>query len=254
MTLDFTTITKPMMDENTISMSSARSTPLEALGLEAEERQRLERLGVTTLAQLNRLGAATGVSAAARLADLPVARLRSALLQGQPRVTGIGGVAQPPRAVAPPRPTPTQPAPPRPAATPPASPRAPVPANLVPRQAVRQPEPHLPIRTVPILAPRRAPVAMAAADNVIRLPYGARGVTVHGAHFLSGEELPSVRLDGRELAIEEADDDRLVLRLPPDAAPGALEISLGDGETLTFDLDFTSEHDDPWAPPVEHVR
>ena len=78
MTLDFTTVTKPMMEENTISMSAARSTPLDALGLEADERQRLERMGVTTLAQLNRLGAATA-SAVARLADLPVERLRSAL-------------------------------------------------------------------------------------------------------------------------------------------------------------------------------
>ena len=72
--------------------------------------------------------------------------------------------------------------------------------------------------------------------------------------------LPRVSLDGRELAIEEADDDRLVLRLPPDVpAAGALEITLGDGETIALPVAFgpaedaawATEADDDWAPPGE---
>jgi hypothetical protein len=256
MTLDFTTVTKPMMEENTISMSAARSTPLDALGLGADERQRLERMGVTTLAQLNRLGAATGVSAVARLADLPVERLRSALQQAKPRVTGISPAPTPtPR----PGPTPS----PRPAPSPPTRPPAAAPTPSVPpRTTVPSPggvkpspvvvRPRIVATQPRVLGPRQ-PFAMAAAAHepqTLQLPEGTRNLTLHGAHFLADEAPPRVHLEGRELAVEEVDDDRLVVRLPDDAAPGALHVTMADGETLSFGLDFASE-DDAWAPPAE---
>ena len=41
--------------------SEARSTPLNELGLAPDEMQRLEQVGVRNLAQLQKLGASTGV-------------------------------------------------------------------------------------------------------------------------------------------------------------------------------------------------
>jgi len=84
--LGFTTITKPMIEENTISLATTRSTSLEELGLSPEERQKLERVGVRNLAQLNRLGSSTGVQTVARLADVSLDRLKVAIATGRPQV------------------------------------------------------------------------------------------------------------------------------------------------------------------------
>lgn len=93
----FTTITKPMIEENTISMSAARSASLDELGLQPDEQRRLARMGVNNLAQLQKLGSSAGVSAMARLTDVPLARIRQALQQGAPAVHGVAPVAAPPR-------------------------------------------------------------------------------------------------------------------------------------------------------------
>jgi hypothetical protein len=293
MTLDFTTVTKPMIEENTISMSAARSTPLDALGLAPEETQRLERMGVTTLAQLNRLGAATGVSAVARLAALPVDRLRTVLQQGKPRVTGVGVGTQPPK----PKPTPRPKPRPGPVVKPPASSPRPPPPRVVTAPPAPSPRPPVvPVRppprvvipggggAAPVVRPPPAQPALPRAGTAVRrathlalaedeaapleaaalhLPEGTDRLTLHGAHFLAEEgALPRVSLDGHELAIEEADDDRLVLRLPPDMASGvtsgALEIAFGDCEAIALPIAFgpakdawPAEPDDDWAPPGE---
>jgi hypothetical protein len=104
--------------------------------------------------------------------------------------------------------------------------------------------------------------ALPEAAATLHLPEGADRLTLHGAHFLAEDALPRVSLDGRELAIEDADDDRLVLRLPPNMASGvtsgALEIAFGDGETIALPIAFGPaedawpvEPDDDWAPPGE---
>ena len=110
--LNFTTITKPMIEENTVSLAMTRSPSLDQLGLQADERSRLQKLGVFNAAQLQNLYHTTGGSAVSRLADLPIDRLRSALQMGKPQVSTV----TPSRAPAPvfnaPAPTPTRPAPP----------------------------------------------------------------------------------------------------------------------------------------------
>src|SRR5262249_62078329 len=93
--MDFTTITKPMIEENTVSLAATRSTPLDKLGLDPQEQMRLEKLGVTNLAQLERLKGSTGVNTVARLAELPVDRLRRALQSGLPRLEGAAPPSPP---------------------------------------------------------------------------------------------------------------------------------------------------------------
>jgi hypothetical protein len=113
--LGFTTITKPMIDENTVSLAMTRSPSLDQIGLQPDERSRLEKVGVHNAAQLNNLYNSTGGSAVSRLADMPLERLRAALQMGKPQVATVA----PSRSPAVPQPAVTgyHPAPPpRPAA------------------------------------------------------------------------------------------------------------------------------------------
>jgi hypothetical protein len=87
--LGFTTITKPMIEENTVSLAMTRSPSLDQIGLQPEERNRLEKLGVHNAAQLNNLYHSTGGNAVSRLADLPIDRLRAALQLGKPQVSTV---------------------------------------------------------------------------------------------------------------------------------------------------------------------
>ncbi len=109
--LNFTTITKPMIEENTVSLAATRSPSLDQLGLQADERSRLQKLGVFNAAQLQNLYHSTGGSAVSRLADLPIDRLRTALQMGRPQVSTV----TPSHAPAPVFHSPQPPPPPRPA-------------------------------------------------------------------------------------------------------------------------------------------
>jgi hypothetical protein len=59
-------------------------------------------------------------------------------------------------------------------------------------------------------------------------------------------------LNGQALAIEEVDDDRLVIGLPADFEEGALEVSLGDEPAMAYAVVHLPQADgaplDPWAP------
>lgn len=286
--MDFTTITKPMIEENTISLAASRSTPLDNLGLKPEEQQKLERLGVTNLAQLERLKGSTGVSTVARMADMPVDRLRNALQAGQPK---LGGVA-------PPKPGPRpMPAPRPPVATPPIVARPPVvaapPVFVPPPKVIPRPAPPFmppvatrpPVRPAPVFVPpprrplRQLDVDAGAADDVYAQTYAedaapaailevdprSRVLALAGSNLMNETYPPEVRLNGEALEIEELDDDRLVVRLPQDFEPGALEVRLGDRDPHCYALvhpltDAFSAEDafadalghgtahDPWAP------
>lgn len=279
--MDFTTITKPMIEENTVSLASSRSPPLNLLGLSNEEAARLERLGVTNLAQLDKLKGSTSVTAVSRLSDVPIDRLRRALQVGPPVVRSITATPPPP----------VRPAPPPP--QPPMVPRPPV-ASTPPVRMPNQPPGRPPIRTparptAPIIArppplnpqqrpqgPQRHQVMAAAPAEAqtfetrpaLAVAAGCRSLTLEGAQLLSDENLPEVRLNGESLAIEDADHDRLVVRLPTGFAEGELSLSFDGGETLCFalvhqtapdtdtdvdiDIDIDTDADpDPWAPPPE---
>ena len=87
--IGFTTITRPMIEENTIGLSEVQSPSLEDLGLEPDERRSLERLGVRNADQLKRLNSSSGEGALSQFANVPVNRLRAALLAGRPRVDRV---------------------------------------------------------------------------------------------------------------------------------------------------------------------
>ncbi|GAB4550112.1 MAG: hypothetical protein IV105_06570 [Rhizobacter sp.] len=91
--LSLTTITRPMVEENSIDLASEdpKFSLREALGADFdEERRRLERIGVRTVTQLNELRNSAGADAIERLARLPVNRLQQALLRAAaPRVSQV---------------------------------------------------------------------------------------------------------------------------------------------------------------------
>lgn len=247
--MDFTTITKPMIEENTISLAATRSTPLEELGLSGDEKSRLERLGVTNLSQLDRLKGSTGVGTVARLADVSVDRLRHALLAGQPRVDAVRPgkppVKPPPR---PTRPLPKAPAAPRPA-TPAPLPTPPIVTRPQPRPTMPRPAPRSPVGRPPI-ASRPAPTfpskrtldeggetfATPFATQVLYVPADSRYLTLEGANLTDESFATQVALNGEALDVEETDHDRWVVKLPAEHNEGVLEIRLGDQAPIAFAL------------------
>jgi hypothetical protein len=107
--LEFTTITRPMVEENTVSLAEAQAPSLTEVGLKPDEQRALERVGVRTVAQLQQLRASgAGVDGIARLTSglVPADRLRAALRRGQPTIGGVRPVAPTPPPVAQPAPTP----------------------------------------------------------------------------------------------------------------------------------------------------
>jgi len=81
--LSLTSITRPMMEENTSHLSVGPDEPTlqEALGNEftPDERHRLEWAGIHTLSQFRELQSRSGESAIEQVAFIPAARLRAAL-------------------------------------------------------------------------------------------------------------------------------------------------------------------------------
>jgi hypothetical protein len=213
--LGFTTITRSMIAENTVSLAVAQAPTLAEVGLKREEQLQLERIGVRTVAQLQTLRASgAGVDGIARLTEglVPADRLREALRRGRPRLFGV-------------------------APAPPAPPPAEAPDE----------EPAAPSAGDPVHTAEPAPAA-----PVVHVPPGTQRLQLMGRNLLGQGGTPAVRLGGRPLETEEVEDDRLVVKLPPDLRSGALEVDLGDDETLQYHVYV--EHDgnghggDSWAP------
>jgi hypothetical protein len=221
--LNFTTITKPMIEENTISLATSRSASLDELGLKPDEQRRLEQIGVRNLAQLNRLQSSAGLKALERIAVIPAERLRLALSEGKPRVTAVA---------------PVSPAP----VTPPPSTTWP-PPQMLPPQAPK-PGPRLP--SLPPAGPERPP----RLGAVIKFPPGQRRIEITGKGLLNLDDAPVASLNGQALAVAELDHDRMVVDLPPEAQSGTLAITMPQGEVVTFAMDIDS--DESLQPPLLH--
>jgi hypothetical protein len=92
--LTFTSITKSMVEENTVSMSAEEDPrALDSLGgadtLRDEDREKLERVGVRTVGQLQRLSAGADPKSVETYLGIPVMRLQAALQQAsRPAITG----------------------------------------------------------------------------------------------------------------------------------------------------------------------
>lgn len=90
----FTSITRPMIEENSVETLAAPDEPTvkEALGdqLSDEEQRRLEWAGIHTIGQLRDVERRRGAAAIERVSQLPVDRLRAALQRAaQPQVTHV---------------------------------------------------------------------------------------------------------------------------------------------------------------------
>jgi hypothetical protein len=99
--LSFTTITRSMVEENTLSLA-ADDDPrgLDAVkgtdALDNETRKKLEWAGVRTVGQLKRLGKETDARQVGAYLGIPVMRLQEALRQAsKPKVTGHEMVSRP---------------------------------------------------------------------------------------------------------------------------------------------------------------
>jgi hypothetical protein len=250
----FTTITRPMIEENTISLASTRSAPLSDLGLSADEQQRLERVGVRNLAQLNALGASTGVKTISRLSHVPIDRLRTALTQGRPNVRDVK--PDPPRG-RPPGPAPpatTSPVPPvdtRPTRPPFSKP--PLGRPPLGRQPLM---PEAPAVSPPVRSPGRlgdvgAIRGEAPQRAALRIGADARRLAVIGSNFTESGATPVVSLNAQPLSVASLDDDRIVVDLPETHAGGTLEVAFDDGRVFAFDVETAEAARDPndaWAP------
>lgn len=95
--LGFTTITRPMIEENTISLAATRSPSLAEAGLQDDERLKLARLGVKNVAQLQRLQTSAGSQTVSRLSDVSLDRLKQVLATGKPKVDLVHPSKTPPK-------------------------------------------------------------------------------------------------------------------------------------------------------------
>lgn len=90
--LALTSITRPMIQENTLDLEPNEPTLQEVLGEEIsdEERRRLEWAGIRTVSQLRELERQNSENVIEQVAQIPALRLRAALHRAsQPRVNNI---------------------------------------------------------------------------------------------------------------------------------------------------------------------
>lgn len=228
--IGFTTITRPMIEENTVELSLTRSPTLDELGLEPDEQRQLHKLGVRNAAQLDRLHQRTGTATVSRFSGIKIDRLRQAIQFGKPRIDRI----RPER----PSPKVTRP-------TPKTSPRVPPrhPDSGSNRGDILTPKPYHPptqpakrnqqnkLRTPPKLADaRKSPILTAPGVDRLRFI---------GKNLLGAQGLPYISLNDIPLDVLEADDDEMVLGLPTMPESGLLYIEMPNGEAMELDLIMT---------------
>lgn len=252
--LGFTTITRPMIEENTVSLAMTGSPQLEEMGLDEDERKRLENLGVRNAAQLQNLQkqvrSSSGVS---RLTGIPAERLRKMLSFGKPQVTQIVP-NQPP--VQPPKPPiqtkpPTMPPhqPPRqapPVFVPPKTPPVVKPSPVVqPPPVFHQP----PIAHQPNVGLPRPGIVPQPKPNAepIRIAPGTRRLNLLGKNLVGEQGMPEIRLNDKPLNIADADDDYLVIEMPDEQESGALEIFMPGGEQMLYELSYHGDDDEQFG-------
>ncbi|CAN7462201.1 hypothetical protein [Paraburkholderia hospita] len=228
--LGFTTITKPMIDENTVSLASVKGASLSEAGLNRDEQSRLERMGVTSVAQLNRLESSAGVKTIARLSDMSTDRLREILLNTRPQI----------RAIVPD-------APPVPSSRPPISPQSPATAPRapvgVPRFSVA---PVAPGVTTP------APVRSGSGPTIpqrIELAPGTRRLNLFGQNLDTDAEPPVVLFNNEPLPVHHISSEHIAVDMPDTFTEGALEVVLPDGAPQTFSVTLQDAAPDGPADP-----
>lgn len=218
--IGFTTITRPMIEENTVGLEMTQSAPLEDYGLDTADRRRLERLGVRTAGQLRNYAKRTGDDGLglSRLSGINTDRLKQALQLSRPRLDAIR--ADPPPAAVPPR--------------------------ILPQNGGLPMEP-------PLFA---GPSPSAPPMPEVRVAQGSRRLRLDGAQLVEGGRGILARLGDRPLKIAEAGAQSVVLEIPEDAGDGVLHVELPDGRTDSYSLSFGAPQPaaqpfaQPSAPPA----
>ncbi|MFV0385047.1 hypothetical protein [Paracoccus sp. (in: a-proteobacteria)] len=238
--IGFTTITRPAIEENTISMEMANAPTLDELGLAPDERRQLARVGVRNAAQLRNLERNAGDEGMARHTGVNIGRIRGALNLARPRLNEV--VDPDARADAPPSAS-------LPQAGHGTSPRMPferqdwrprpdagdddMPGQRDPQG--RRPEAQPP-RSTPGVPPPQQPFPKPRRQ----LPVGpeARKIDLRGNNLLDGGRMPVARLDGQRLNLLAAQPSALSFALPEGWAlgPGRLTVEMPDGDREDFDL------------------
>ena len=239
----FTTITRPMIEENTVSLELTQRPSLEEVGLRPGERSRLGRLGVRNAAQLRKLEASAGNNTMSRLSGVNLDRLRQALQMGKPRLTqletGSGEF------------TPVQ------------SPGdsgidsngydsdTQNPSSIAPGFLHSDQNPDTDSNTA--RQPAATPPKPTPGNPAIKLRRGERMLRLRGDNLIDGGRLPQARLNDRMLRISSADDRAITLDLPDDlmnqASAGTLEITLPGGEIQNFSVTHEDAASDPETNP-----
>jgi|GEM_PF-716864 len=214
--IGFTTITRPMIEENTVGLEMTQSAPLEDYGLDTADRRRLERLGVRTAGQLRNYAKHTGDDGLglSRLSGINTDRLKQALQLSRPRLDAIR--ADPPLAAVPPR--------------------------ILPQDGGLPMEP-------PSFG---GPSPSAPPMPEVRVAQGSRRLRLDGAQLVEGGRGILARLGDRPLKIAEAGAQSVVLEIPEDAGDGVLHVELPDGRTDSYSLSFGAPQQtaQPFAQPA----
>ncbi len=255
--IGFTTITRPMIEENTISMEMAQAPTLEELGLARDEQRRMAKIGVRNGAQLKTLQRNAGEDTLSRYTGVDLGRIRSALNMARPQVEDVMAEPEPaPPPFAPDRGAPRGPAPGRfdsgslfpanqaPSAAPspmpsPAPAPAPAPVGTMPgaghlADRIRQGLVHGPAVTDPATPPQTP--AQPPARRRLELDPATRRISIAGRNLIEDGRAPSASLDGRPLSLVTATSLAASFALPPGRGGGRLRIELPDGAVEDFDL------------------
>lgn len=208
--IGFTTITRPMIEENTVSMEMSQAPSLTELGLEEAEQRQLAKIGVRNGAQLRNLQRSAGEETLSRQTGVDLGRIKGALNLARPRLEDIGATV--------------------PVAAPPMMPEPRHVGSTDPRP---QAGGSLADRLRHGMAAQRGP---GPAMRRLEMEPGAREIQIGGRNLIDGGRAPRATLDGRALDTVHASALAASFALPPGQGGGHLVIELPDGETESFHL------------------
>jgi len=242
--IGFTTITRPMIEENTISLEQTQSPTLDEVGLEPQEQKRLERLGVRNAVQLRRLEEQAGDNTLSRMSGVNLAKLRQVLQLGRPHIDNIA--AEPIRND-------------RSADNTTPGAVGHEPTTQPPSTTVRDGHQDLPGKLRDRLQQDRPVVRDPGTTRTpIRVERGTPAIRLKGGNLIGQGQQPAIRLNKRPLQIARATEDEVQVKLPADATSGVLSVVLPDGAATEFDLlieeplriEALSQPpgEDPWLP------
>ena len=243
--LQLTTVTRPMIEENAMPLSTATDEPSlrDVLGPEIgeEDRRRLEWAGIHNIAQLRDVQRRGGEDALEKYTQVPVARLRAALTRASaPRIVRVL-----------PEPAPS----PRPGGDdvrPPVEPGPIFRGERVPDLLKRIPDltlkprtngPSIVSPTPPAVAPT-APVSPVTTPPLLRI----RGINLVGA------TQPKVTIGGEAMPVLRANEREIVIAPPTRILSGTLAVEVAPGVTAETELNLPATESAPRTAVKEEPK